>query len=77
MLRKIIEKISVMDILPLLFASLNVPIPNVVDGRILDELFVKKPHVRYVDWDKHFKDKKILTSSEELRIKSLREKLKI
>lgn len=74
---KIIEKISVMDILPQLFVSLNIPIPNIVDGKVLDELFVKKPHVRYVDWDKYFKDKKILTFSEELRIKRLREKMKI
>ena len=72
-----IKKITVMDILPQLFSSLNIPIPNVIDGKVIDELFIKKPYTKYVDWDKHFKDRKILTTSEVIKIKMLRKKLKI
>ena len=64
---------SVIDIVPTVLAAMNIPIPSNIDGRALEEAFIKKPKIKKVDVNE--KKKKLLTEAEIKKIKKL--KLKI
>lgn len=59
---------SVVDIVPTILAAMNIPIPTIIDGRVITEVFIKKPKIKQVDSDKK---KKTLTKAEIKKIKKL------
>jgi predicted AlkP superfamily phosphohydrolase/phosphomutase len=62
---------SVVDIVPTILAAMNIPIPNNIDGKVIEEAFIEKPKVkREVP-----KKKELLTSAEIKAIKKLRSKI--
>jgi len=69
-----VGNISVEDVLPTIFAAMNIPIPNSVDGKVQGDIFMDKPVVKKVDWDSYSSDKQILAKSELEKIRELRKK---
>jgi len=61
---------TVVDIVPTVLAVLNNPIPNYVDGKVLENAFIKKPKTKWVKIPD--KNKEFLTELELDRIKKLR-----
>ena len=61
---------TVVDIVPTVLAVLNNPIPNYVDGKVLENAFIKKPETKWVKIPD--KNKEVLTELELDRIKKLR-----
>ena len=61
---------SVVDIVPTILSVMNIPISNDIDGRVIEEVFVKKPQVTKVDSDKQ--KEKFLTEAELKKIKKLK-----
>ena len=61
---------SVVDIVPTVLAALNNPIPNYIDGKVLENAFIKKPEVKWAKIPD--KNKEFLTELELDRIKKLR-----
>jgi len=61
---------TVVDIVPTVLAVLNNPIPNYVDGKVLENAFIKKPETKWVKIPD--KNKEFLTELELDRIKKLR-----
>ncbi len=72
-----IKNANVMDVLPTVFATLDLPVPNDVDGKVHDYIFVEKPSLETVDWDKYSPVKQTLSDSEKQKIKKLKDNLKI
>jgi len=73
----IIKEVSVEDVLPTVFATMGVSVPNSIDGKIHDEIFIEKPNIKRVDWNSYSSDKQTLSKGEEDKIKELRKKLSI
>jgi predicted AlkP superfamily phosphohydrolase/phosphomutase len=61
---------SVVDIVPTILSVMNIPISNDIDGRVIEEVFVKKPQITKVDSDKQ--KEKFLTETELKKIKKLK-----
>jgi len=72
----IIKEPSVEDILPTVFAEMDVAIPNNIDGKIHHEIFIKKPVIKTVDWKLYLSDKKILSTKEMEKINTLKNMFK-
>jgi predicted AlkP superfamily phosphohydrolase/phosphomutase len=70
-----IDKLSVVDILPLVFYSLNIPIPEGVDGNVYNDIFIKEPIIEKISWNIDLIDNKKLSKTEEKVIKKLSNKL--
>ena len=60
---------NVIDIVPTILATMNIPIQNNIDGRVIEEAFITKPTIKKIDTHKK---KKILTETEIKRIKKLK-----
>jgi len=60
---------NVIDIVPTILATMNIPIQNNIDGRVIEEAFITKPTIKRTDTHKK---KKILTETEIKRIKKLK-----
>lgn len=71
-----VHNISVMDVLPLVFTAMNIPVPNSIDGKVYAEIFREKPKVKTVDWKSFTSSKQMLKKSEIERIRELKEKIK-
>lgn len=71
-----VDNMSVEDVLPTIFAAMNIPIPNIVDGKIRDNIFSYKPVTKRVDWKTFSSGKKTLTKGEVKKIQELKRKLK-
>ncbi len=61
---------SVVDIVPTILSVMNIPISNDIDGRVIEEVFVKKPQITKIDSDKQ--KEKFLTEAELKKIKKLK-----
>ncbi len=72
----IIKDISVEDILPTVFTAIGVSLPDSIDGKILDDLFIEKPIVRTVDWKSYSSTKQTLSEAEMKRISRLKNMFK-
>jgi predicted AlkP superfamily phosphohydrolase/phosphomutase len=62
---------SIVDIVPTILASLNQPIPNYIDGKVISDAFIKKPNIIRKDYP----NKSLLSDVEIDRIRKLREQL--
>jgi len=71
-----IDKISVEDVLPMVFTGLELPLPDSIDGKIHENVFVKKPSMKRVDWNSYSSNKQILSKGEEDKIKEIRNMFK-
>lgn len=71
-----VHNISVMDVLPLVFTAMNIPVPNSIDGKVYAGIFREKPKVKTVDWKSFTSSKQMLKKSEIERIRELKEKIK-
>jgi len=71
-----IDNISVEDVLPMVFTGMGLSIPNNIDGKVHENVFIKKPNVKNVNWDIHTSNYKKLTKDEEDIITQLRKELK-
>ena len=70
-----INNISVEDVLPIIFTSLGIPIPNHIDGKIHKNIFINKQSARIVDWSVYSSKKKNLTKIENDKILELKKQL--
>ena len=61
---------SVIDIVPTVLAALNNPIPNYIDGKVLETVFIEKPEAKWAKIPD--KNKEFLTELELDRIKKIR-----
>jgi predicted AlkP superfamily phosphohydrolase/phosphomutase len=61
---------SVLDIVPTILALMNIPIPNNLDGNVIEEVFIKKPKVNKFNYENN--KKSFLTKSEINKIKKLK-----
>jgi predicted AlkP superfamily phosphohydrolase/phosphomutase len=61
---------SVIDIVPTILSVMDIPISNDIDGRVIEEAFIKKPKIRKVISD--IKKKQLLTEAELKKIKRLK-----
>ena len=70
------EKIdaNVVDIVPTVLASMNIPIPNNIDGNVIKDAFIKEPSIKKVKVSE--KQNLKLSSSELKKIKKLRQFMK-
>lgn len=61
---------SIIDIVPTILASMEIPIPKNIDGNVIKDVFIKKPEIKNIE---DYTDKKsVLTDSELNKIKKLR-----
>ena len=72
----VVKDISVEDILPIVFAAMNISIPNSIDGTLFDDVFIKKPTVKTVDWKSYLSNKQILSEGELKKINEIRNMFK-
>ena len=66
---------SVMDIVPTILAAMNIPIPDIIDGNVINSAFSTKLKCKKINWNKEFSKTKPLTNLEMNAIKRLRKKL--
>jgi len=69
-----VSNMSAEDILPMIFTAMSIPIPNSVDGKVHEDVFIEKPNVEKIDWSFHPSNKKTLAKSELEKIRELRKK---
>lgn len=55
---------SVLDIVPTVLGLMDLPIPEIIDGDIINSAFEKKLKIKYIDWNKEFRKEKSLTDLE-------------
>ncbi|MEE8566044.1 MAG: hypothetical protein V3S79_06645, partial [Candidatus Thermoplasmatota archaeon] len=61
---------SIIDIVPTILASMEIPILKNIDGNVIKDVFIKKPEIKNIE---DYTDKKsVLTDSELNKIKKLR-----
>ncbi|RLF36329.1 MAG: hypothetical protein DRN08_01525 [Thermoplasmata archaeon] len=72
-----IRNIGVEDVLPLVFAALGLPLPENIDGRLHEDVFVEKPRVTRIDWSQYVSSKKVLLDAEKEKILDLRKKINL
>lgn len=72
----IIRDISVEDILPTVFATMGISVPDSIDGKFLDDVFIEKPIVKTVDWKSYSSTKQMLSGAEIKKISKLRKMFK-
>jgi len=58
--------------LPMIFTAMGIPTPNSVDGRVHEDIFIKKPTVKKIDWAPYFSSKQTLAKGELEKIRELR-----
>ena len=63
-------KASVIDIVPTILSAMDIPIPNDIDGKVIEEAFIKKPKIRIVN--KNIKKEQLLTETELKKIRKLK-----
>ncbi len=63
-----VSNMSVEDVLPMIFTAMGIPTPNSVDGRVHEDIFIKKPTVKKIDWT--------LSSSKQTLVKDELEKIR-
>lgn len=71
-----INNITVEDILPTIFTSMDIPLPKGIDGKVHENIFTEKPIIEKVDWNSYFSSKQALSKSEIEKIRELRTKPK-
>jgi predicted AlkP superfamily phosphohydrolase/phosphomutase len=64
---------SVIDIVPTILSAMDIPISNDIDGRVIEEAFIKKPKIKRVNSE--IKKKQLLTEAELKKIRKLRLRL--
>jgi len=67
-----VSNMSVEDVLPMIFTAMGIPTPNSVDGRVHEDIFIKKPTVKKIDWAPYFSSKQTLAKGELEKIRELR-----
>jgi len=72
----VVKNISVGDILPIVFAAMGIPIPNSIDGKLFNDVFIEKPTVKIVDWKSYLSNKQILSEGELKKINEIRNMFK-
>lgn len=70
----LINGASVEDILPTVFTAIDAPLPDSIDGKILNDLFIEIPIVKKVDWKSYLTTKSKLSEKEMKKINKLRNK---
>ena len=68
----LIKDVSVIDILPTIFVTFDVPVSNNIDGKLLDEIFIEKSSLKIVDWKSYSLDGQILSENELEKINKLK-----
>jgi len=68
-----LKNISVMDLLPHIFATFELSYPKIIDGKINENIFKEKKELKDIDWNGK---KSELTEIEKNKIKELKNKLK-
>ena len=63
-------KASVVDIVPTVLSAMNIPISNDIDGRVIEEAFIKKPKITRIN--SYTKTERLLTEAELKKIKKLK-----
>ena len=63
-------KASVIDIVPTILSAMDIPISNDIDGRVIEEVFIKKPKIRRVN--RTIKKGQLLTEAELKKIRKLK-----
>ena len=43
------DEVNILDLAPTIMAHLNQPVPQIMDGRVLEEIFVQPPQIAYAD----------------------------
>jgi predicted AlkP superfamily phosphohydrolase/phosphomutase len=64
---------SVLDIVPTILAWMQLSIPDIVEGRILNEAFHNPPNSKRINWEHFSSSDQLLTSKEQEKIKRLKE----
>ena len=70
-----IKNISVMDVLPIVFTTMGISVPQRVDGMVHEEIYLKNPTIKTIDWDTYFKDNQVLSDAEYEKIRNLYQSL--
>jgi len=65
---------SVIDIVPTVLGYLGVPIPDIIDGKLISDAFVKKIKTTKITWKKEKTIEKPLLNSEMAKIRELKKK---
>jgi predicted AlkP superfamily phosphohydrolase/phosphomutase len=65
-------KASVFDIAPTILAALHLPIPDIIDGTVIQDAFYKQLSSQRVDWKKQFSPTVKLSEKEQTAIQRLR-----
>jgi len=68
----IINGASVEDVLPTILTAIGTPLPDGIDGKLLNDLFIERPLVRKVDWKSYSTTGLSLSEKEMKKISKLR-----
>lgn len=71
-----ISNASVTDVMPTVFTAMNIPIPEDIDGRVHEDIFIEKVISKKVDWHIYSSIKKPLSDGEIKKIREIRNKFK-
>jgi predicted AlkP superfamily phosphohydrolase/phosphomutase len=70
-----INKASVEDILPTVLTTIGLSIPTNIDGKPINEIFIKKPKVKTVNWKSYSSNKYTLSKTERNKIRKIKNML--
>ena len=64
---------SVTDVVPTVLAVMNLPLPEYLDGTVVEDAFVKPPPIKKIWWEPHISKEKFLSKAEMEKIGKLKQ----